>query len=77
MALAHFSTLINDFLNKNPDIVLEEVPLIILDSKCAVCMANNTKDTKQTMHIARRVHFVTSSGKCKMHKIDFFEGGLK
>ena len=33
MALAHFRMLINELLNKDPDIVPEESPLIVLDSK--------------------------------------------
>ena len=37
--------LINEFLNKDPDIVPEEYPLIILDSKYDVCMAKNDKIT--------------------------------
>ena len=53
MDLAYFRMLIHDFLNKDPDIFPEEAPLIILDSKSAICMANNGKDTKNTSHIAR------------------------
>ena len=40
-------------------------------------MAKNGKDTKHTRHIARRMHFVRIGEKCKMHKIDWFEGGLQ
>ena len=58
MDLAHFRMLIHEFLNKVPVIVPEEAPLIILDSKSAVSMATNGKDTKQTRQIARIVHFV-------------------
>ena len=58
MALAHCRMLINELLNKNPDIVPKEAPLIALDRKSAVCMAKNGKDTKHTRHIARRMHFV-------------------
>ena len=47
MASAHFRMLINELLNKDPDIVPEEAPLIVLDSKYAMCMANNVKDTKK------------------------------
>ena len=39
MVLAHFRMLIHDFLKKDPDIVLEEAPLIVLDSKYDMCMA--------------------------------------
>ena len=40
-------------------------------------MAENGKDTKHTRHIARIVHFVRNGEKCKMHKIDWCEGGLQ
>ena len=58
MALAHFRMLIIEILNKDLDIVPEKAPLIILNSKSAVCMANNGKDNKHAIHIARRVNFV-------------------
>ena len=56
--LSHFRILIHELLNKDPDIVSEESPLTIFDSKSDVCMANNGKDTKHTRHISRRKHFV-------------------
>ena len=77
MALAHFIMLIHEFLNKDPDIVPEEAPLIVLDSKSAMCMAKNGKDTKHTIHISRIMHFVRNGEKFKMHKIDWCEGGLQ
>ena len=43
MALEHFRILIHGLLNKYPDIVPEEAPLIILDSKSIMCMDNNGK----------------------------------
>ena len=49
--------LIHKFLNKDPDIVPEEAPLIVLDGKYDMCMAKNGKDTKHTIHIARRMRF--------------------
>ena len=58
MDLAHFRMLIHELLNEDPDMVSEEAPLIVLDSKSAMCMAKNGKDTKHTRHIARRMHFV-------------------
>ena len=51
--------------------------MIVLDSKSAMCMANIGKDTKHTRHIARRMHFVRNGEKCKMHKINWCEGGLQ
>ena len=40
-------------------------------------MAWNGKYTKHTRHIARIVHFLRNEEKCKMHNIDWCEGGLK
>ena len=77
MALAYFRMLLHELLEKDPDIVPEEASLIILHSKSSVCMANNGKDTKRTRHIYRRVHFVRNGENWKMHKIDWYEGGLK
>ena len=68
MALAHFRTLIHELLNKDPDIVPKEAPLIVLDSKSAMFMAKNGKDDKHTRHIARRMHFVRNGEKFKMYK---------
>ena len=69
-ALAHFRMLIHELLNEDPYMVPKEAPLIVLDSKSAMWMAKNSKDTKHTRHIARRMHFVRNGEKCKMHKID-------
>ena len=77
MALAHFRMLVHELLNEDPDMVPKEATLIVLDSKTAMCMAKNGKDTKHTRHIARRMHFVRNGEKCKMHKIDWCEGGLQ
>ena len=77
MALAHFRMLIREFLNNYPYISPEEYPLIVLDSKSAICMAMNGKDIKHTRHIARKIHFVRNGEKCKMHRIYWCEGGLQ
>ena len=77
MDLAHFRMLVREFLNKDPDIVPEEAPLIVLDSKSAMCMAKNGKDTKHTRHIARRMHFVRNGEKMQDAKINWCEGGLQ
>ena len=64
-------------MNKDPDIVPEEVTLIVLDSNSAMCMAKNGRDTKNTRHIARRINFVRNGEKCKMHMIGWCSGGLQ
>ena len=67
-------------LNKDLALVPEEAPLtplLVLDSKYDMCMAKNGKDTKHTRYIVRRINFVRNGGKCKMHKIDWCEGGLQ
>ena len=43
MALEIFMMLINELLNKDPDIVPEEAPIIIFDIKSDVCMDKNGK----------------------------------
>ena len=58
MDLAYFRMLIHELINKDPDIFQEEAPLIVFDSKSAMCMAKNGKDTKYTRNISRRIHFV-------------------
>ena len=58
MVLAHFRMLIHELINKDPDMVPNEAPVIVLDSKSDICMDKNGKDTKHTRHIARRMHFV-------------------
>ena len=63
MALAHFRMLVRELMNKSTDIVPEEAPLIVLDSKSAMCMAKNRKDTTHTRHIARRMHFARNGEK--------------
>ena len=63
MDLSHFRMLVHECLNKDPDIVPEEVPLIVLDIKYDMCIAKNGKDTKHTRHIARRIHFVRNGEK--------------
>ena len=77
MALAHFRMLINELFNKDPDIVPEEAPLIVLDSKSSVFMVKNGKDTKETRQIDKRVHFVSDGEELKMHRIYWCEGGLQ
>ena len=77
MSLAYFRMFIHDFFNKNPDILPEEAPLILLNGKSDMCMAKKGKNTKHTGHIARRMHLLSNGEKCKMHKIDWCEVGLK
>ena len=77
MDLANFRMLIHELLENDPDIVLEEAPLIVFDSKSAMCMAKNGKDTKYTRHIARRMNFIRNREKCKINKIGWCEGGLQ
>ena len=43
----------------------------------AVCMAENSKDTKQKRHIARRLHFVSNGENWKIHEIEWCERGLQ
>ena len=58
MYIGHFRILNNDFLDKYPDVVPEQSHLVMLDSKSAVCMDNNSKYIKHTIHIARIFHLL-------------------
>ena len=64
---------IHEFMNKDPDIVPEEDPLVILDIKSNACMDNNYTYTKHTRHISGRVNFVRNGENYKMHNIDWCE----
>ena len=77
MALAHFRMLVHELLNENPDMFPKEAPLIVLDSKSAMCMSKIGQYIKHTRHIARIINFVRNGEKLKMHKIDWCEGGLQ
>ena len=48
-----------------------------MDGKSAVCMAKNGKDTKQTKHIVRIMHFVRNGEEFNLHKTLWYEGGLQ
>ena len=69
--------LAHEILNEDPDMVPKEDTLIVLDRRSATYIDKNGKDTKHTRNIARRMHFVRVGEKCKMHKIDWCEGGLQ
>ena len=77
MALSHFRMLVHELLNEDLDMVPKEAPLIVLDSKYAMCMAKNVKGTKHTRDIARRIDFVRNGETFKMYKIDWCEVGLQ
>ena len=40
-------------------------------------MDKNGKNNKHTRNIARRMNFERNREKCKMHNIDWYEGGLQ
>ena len=67
----------NRFTNKNPYVVPEQSPLIILDSKSDFCKAKNGKDTKHTSHITIIIQFVRNGEGWKFHKPVWCEGGLQ
>ena len=77
MALAHFVMLIHELLNKDPDMVPEESPMVLLHIKSVMNIAKNGKDAKKTRHIVRRINFVCNGEKFNMHKIYWCEGGLQ
>ena len=68
MYLLHFIMINNELVNKYPDVVPDHSPLLILDIKSAVCISNNRKYTKHTIHIFRIIHFVRNGEECNLHK---------
>ena len=64
-------------LNKDPYLVPEQAPLIILDRKSSIFMTNNGKDTKHTRQISRRMKFVGNCEEWNFHKTVLYEGGLQ
>ena len=60
MALPNFRMFIHELLRKDPYIVPERAPLIVLDIKSAMRIANNGKDAKHTRQISSRIHFVSN-----------------
>ena len=74
MSIAHSIILNNKMLNKDPDVVPKQAPLILLDIKPSVCMTNNSKDTK---HISRRMYSVRNYKECNLHKIVWCDEGPK
>ena len=74
MALSNFRVLIHEQFNKDKYLVPEETLQVILDSKYAVCMANNGKNTKNTRNITREAHPVRNGEELKIHKINQCEG---
>ena len=58
MILAHSRMINNELLNKDPNVLPEQAPLIILDRKLSVCVSNNSKYTKHTRKIDKIIHYV-------------------
>ena len=48
-----------------------------MDNKSDVFMANNGKYNKHTRKLIKTIYSFSKGEKCKMHKIDWYEGGLQ
>ena len=77
MDLSHFRMLNNELSNKDPYVVPEQAPLIILDIKSDVCTDKNGKDNKPTRKIPRRMHYVRRNEEINLYKTLWCEGGLQ
>ena len=75
LAPAHFRMINNELINRYPDVVPEQAPLIVLGIKSSACMDNNGEYTKHTIHISRRMNFVRNGEDLNLHKILWCEGG--
>ena len=64
-------------MNKDQDVVPKQAPLIILDSKSAVCIDKNGKYTEHTRHIAIMIHFLRNGEEWNIHKTVWCYGDLK
>ena len=67
MELLSFIILNSLLVNKDPDVVPEQAPLIILGSNVAVYMANNCKDAKHIRKFSSRMYFVRNGVECNLH----------
>ena len=48
-----------------------------MDIKSYICMAKNGKDTKQTRHISRRIHFARNGEERILQMTVWCEGGMQ
>ena len=55
MSLSHLIMINNELLNKYPNVFPEQAHMIILDSKSAIYMDKNDKDTEHTRNINEAV----------------------
>ena len=76
MDLSHFRMINNEFLNRYTYVVPEQAPLVILDIKSDVYIANNGMDTKHTRPLSIIVCFVINGDGYNFNKTVWFEGGL-
>ena len=77
MALAHFRMLNTELEGEDPDQKPSDPPPLVLDSRAGVDMSKNGKDSKQTRHIARRMHFVRNGEAEGYHRTTWIEGDMQ
>ena len=77
MVPAHSNMQNNEFLNEDSGVVPEQAPLIILNRKSDIFMADTSKATKRTRHIYIRIRFVGNGEEFNFPKTVWYEGGLK
>ena len=64
-------------MNTDPDVVPDQSPIVLLDSKPAVCISTNGKDIKHTRQNSRRIHFVRNGWEWNLHDKVWREGVIK
>ena len=67
----------NGIMNKDPYVVPDQALLIILDSKSAVCMANNGNNTKHIRQIYRIIKLLRNGEEFNLHKKVWCEGCIQ
>ena len=58
MATSHVRMVSNDFEGIQVDAYGETPLKILLDSESAIAMSKNSRDSKRTRHINRRIHYI-------------------
>ena len=77
MDLEYFRMLNIEFLDKDPDVVPEQAPLIILGRKSGICVDNHIKYNKRTINIDRRINLVRNGKEFNLHKKVWYNRGMQ
>ena len=77
MATSHVRMVTNEFMRIPVDTYGEPPTKILLDSESAIAMSKNSRDSKRTRHIERRVHYVRQGQGTGMHSLEYVPADLQ